>query len=205
MKKIITDKENALKAFENLDTDFPIILKTLRGSKGVGVLFIESEIGLDSIVQLINKQDEDSDLLVQEYIKTDYDVRVLVLGGKVLATMKRPVIKGDFRSNVSQGSKPEELKLTELEIEECIKASKAVNGLWTAVDFIPSKNRTKEPPFMIEVNSSPGTEGMEEATGRNISKEILEYFSDKKNWVQEPSKCGYKEVMTIKPFGDIVA
>ena len=171
----------------------------------MGVLFIESEIGLDSIVQLINKQDEDSDLLVQEYIKTDYDVRVLVLGGKVLATMKRPVIKGDFRSNVSQGSKPEELKLTELEIEECIKASKAVNGLWNAVDFIPSKNRTKEPPFMIEVNSSPGTEGMEEATGRNISKEILEHFSDKKNWVQEPSKCGYKEVMTIKPFGDIVA
>ena len=128
-------------------------MKTLRGSKGVGVLFIESKIGLDSIVQLINKQDEDADLLVQEYIKTDYDVRVLVLGGKVLATMKRPVIKGDFRSNVSQGSKPEELKLTELEIEECIKAAKAVNGIWTAVDFIPSKDRKKEPPFMIEVTS----------------------------------------------------
>lgn len=202
---LITDKENALKAFENLDTDFPIILKTLRGSKGVGVLFIESKIGLDSIVQLINKQDEDADLLVQEYIKTDYDVRVLVLGGKVLATMKRPVIKGDFRSNVSQGSKPEELKLTELEIEECIKAAKAVNGVWTAVDFIPSKDRKKEPPFMIEVNSSPGTEGMEEATGRNISKEILEYFTNRRNWVQAPSQCGYKEVMTIKPFGDIVA
>ena len=119
--------------------------------------------------------------------------------------MKRPVIKGDFRSNVSQGSKPEELKLTELEIEECIKAAKAVNGVWTAVDFIPAKDRKKEPPFMIEVNSSPGTEGMEEATGRNISKEILEYFTNRKNWVQAPSQCGYKEVMTIKPFGDIVA
>ena len=119
--------------------------------------------------------------------------------------MKRPVIKGDFRSNVSQGSKPEELKLTELEIEECIKAAKAVNGVWTAVDFIPAKDRKKEPPFMIEVNSSPGTEGMEEATGRNISKEILEYFTNRRNWVQAPSQCGYKEVMTIKPFGDIVA
>ena len=202
---LITDKENALKSFENLGTDFPVIMKTLRGSKGVGVLFIESEIGLDSIVQLINKQDEDADLLVQEYIKTDYDVRVLVLGGKVLATMKRPVIKGDFRSNVSQGSKPEELKLTELEIEECIKAAKAVNGVWTAVDFIPSKDRKKEPPFMIEVNSSPGTEGMEEATGRNISKEILEHFSDRKNWVHAPSQCGHREVVTIKPYGDMVA
>ena len=202
---LINDPENSEQAFENLNTQYPIILKTLRGSKGVGVLFVESSKALDSIVQLIHKQDEDADLLLQEYIKTDYDARVLVLGGKVLSTMKRPVIEGDFRSNVSQGSKPEKLELTELEIEESLKAAKAVNGLWTAVDFIPSKNRTKEPPFIIEVNSSPGTEGMEEATGRNISKEILEFFADKKNWVKVPSECGYKEIVTIKPFGEIIA
>ena len=202
---LINDPENSEQAFENLNTQYPIILKTLRGSKGVGVLFIESSKALDSIVQLIHKQDEDADLLLQEYIKTDYDARVLVLGGKVLSTMKRPVIEGDFRSNVSQGSKPQKLELTELEIEESLKAAKAVNGLWTAVDFIPSKNRTKEPPFIIEVNSSPGTEGMEEATGRNISKEILEFFANKKNWVKVPSECGYKEIVTIKPFGEIIA
>ncbi len=202
---LINDPENSEQAFENLNTQYPVILKTLRGSKGVGVLFVESAKSLDSIVQLIHKQDEDADLLLQEYIKTDYDARVLVLGGKVLSTMKRPVIEGDFRSNVSQGSKPEKLELTELEIEESLKAAKAVNGLWTAVDFIPSKNRTKEPPFIIEVNSSPGTEGMEEATGRNISKEILEFFSDKKNWVKVPGMCGYKEIVTIKPFGEIIA
>ena len=202
---IVSDKDNIKEDFEKLDTDYPIILKTLRGSKGVGVLFIDSEKGLDSIVQLIYKQDEDSDLQLQEYIKTDYDVRVLVLGGKILATMKRPVVEGDFRSNVSQGSKPEELELTELEIEHSLKAAKAVNGLWTAVDFIPSKNRQKEPPFMIEVNSSPGTEGMEEATGKNISKQILEFFENKDNWRKSPMECGYKEVLNIKPFGDIVA
>ena len=202
---LINDPENSEQAFENLNTQYPIILKTLRGSKGVGVLFVESSKALDSIVQLIHKQDEDADLLLQEYIKTDYDARVLVLGGKVLSTMKRPVIEGDFRSNVSQGSKPQKLELTELEIEESLKAAKAVNGLWTAVDFIPSKNRTKEPPFIIEVNSSPGTEGMEEATGRNISKEILEFFANKKNWVKVPSECGYKEIVTIKPFGEIIA
>ena len=202
---LINDPENSEQAFENLNSQYPIILKTLRGSKGVGVLFVESSKSLDSIVQLIHKQDEDADLLLQEYIKTDYDARVLVLGGKVLSTMKRPVIEGDFRSNVSQGSKPEKLELTELEIEESLKAAKAVNGLWTAVDFIPSKNRTKEPPFIIEVNSSPGTEGMEKATGRNISKEILEFFADKKNWVKVPSECGYKEIVTIKPFGEIIA
>jgi hypothetical protein len=119
--------------------------------------------------------------------------------------MKRPVVEGDFRSNVSQGSKPEKLKLTELEIEESLKAAKAVNGLWTAVDFIPSKNREKEPPFVIEVNSSPGTEGVEESSGQNISKEIIEFFADKKNWVKVPSECGYKEIVTIKPFGEIIA
>ena len=202
---LVSDPEKSALAFDKLDTDFPIIMKTLRGSKGVGVLFVESEKSLDSIVQLINKQDEDTDLLLQEYIKNDYDVRVLVLGGKVLATMKRPVIEGDFRSNVSLGSKPEKIKLTELEIEASLLAAKAVNGLWTAVDFIPSKNREKDAPFIIEVNSSPGTEGIEEASGQNISKEIITFFADKKNWVKVPSECGYKEVISIKPFGDLVA
>ena len=202
---LVNDPEKAVLAFDKLDSKFPVIMKTLRGSKGVGVLFVESEKSLDSIVQLIYKQDEDTDLLLQEYIPTDYDVRVLVLGGKVLATMKRPVIEGDFRSNVSLGSKPEKIKLTELEIEASLLAAKAVNGLWTAVDFIPSKNREKDAPFIIEVNSSPGTEGIEEASGQNISKEIITFFADKKNWVKVPSECGYKEVISIKPFGDLVA
>ena len=175
---LINDPDNLQKSVEELDTKFPIILKTLRGSKGVGVLFVESEKSLDSIVQLIHKQDDDADLLLQEYHKIDYDVRVLVLGGKILSVMKRPVLEGDFRSNVSQGSKPEKLDLTEIEIETSLLAAKAVNGLWTAVDFLPSKN---------------------------ISKEILEFFSDKKNWQTVPSECGYKEIVSIKPFGDIVA
>ena len=180
-------------------------MKTLRGSKGVGVLFIDSEKGLDSIVQLIHKQDEDADLLIQEYIKTDYDVRAHVLGGKVLAAMARPVIEGDFRSNVSQGSKPKNIKLTELEIEETLKAAKAVGGYWTAVDFIPSKNRDKEPPYFLEVNSSPGTEGIEDATGMNIARDVINHFADGENRYTVPTECGFKEILTIKPFGDLVS
>jgi ribosomal protein S6--L-glutamate ligase len=202
---LINDPEKSMDAFEQLEEKFPIILKTLRGSKGVGVLFIESEIGLDSIVQVLYKQDEDADLLVQQYIKTDYDIRVLVLGGKIQAAMRRDVIPGDFRSNVSQGGKVKSFELTENEIEESLKAAKAVGGTWTAVDFIPAKDRIKDYPYIIEVNSSPGTEGIEEASGQNISKEIIQYFEDKKNWVKVPSECGYKEVVTIKPFGQIVA
>jgi len=180
-------------------------MKTLRGSKGVGVLFLDSERGLDSIVQLIHKQDEDADLLVQEYIKTEYDVRVHILGGKFLAAMKRPVIEGDFRSNVSQGSKPQNIKLTELEIEECLKASKAVGGYWTAVDFIPSKNRESQPPFMLEVNSSPGTEGIEDATNMNIAKEVITHFAKEENRYTVPTECGFKEILTIKPFGELIS
>src|SRR5210317_402313 len=197
---LINDPEKSNEIVDNSDIKFPLILKTLRGSKGVGVLFVDCAKGLDSIIQLIHKQDEDADLLIQEYIKTDYDVRVLVLGGKVLATMKRPVIEGDFRSNVSQGSKPEKIQLTELEIEESLKAAKAVGGLWTAVDFIPSKNREKEPPFMLEVNSSPGTEGMEDATKMNIAKEVITYLAKKENRYTIPTECGFKEVLTVKPL-----
>ena len=203
--KLINDPEKANQQVEEADIKFPLIMKTLRGSKGVGVLFIDSEKGLDSIVQLIHKQDEDADLLVQEYIKTEYDVRAHVLGGKVLAAMKRPVIEGDFRSNVSQGSKPQKINLTELEIEETLKAAKAVGGYWTAVDFIPSKNRDKEPPYFLEVNSSPGTEGIEDATGMNIAKEVITHFADGENRYSVPTECGFKEILTIKPFGDLIS
>ena len=203
--KLINDPEKSNDIVNESGIKFPLIMKTLRGSKGVGVLFIDSPKGLDSIVQLIHKQDEDADLLVQEYIKTEYDVRVHILGGKFLAAMKRPVIEGDFRSNVSQGSKPQNIKLTELEIEECLKASKAVGGYWTAVDFIPSKNRDKEPPFMLEVNSSPGTEGIEDATNMNIAKEVIKHFAKEENRYTVPTECGFKEILTIKPFGELIS
>ena len=205
MTKLINDPENSNKIVEESGIKFPLIMKTLRGSKGVGVLFVDSPKGLDSIVQLIHKQDEDADLLIQEYIKTDYDVRVHILGGKFLAAMKRPVIEGDFRSNVSQGSEPEKIKLTELEIEECLKASKAVGGHWTAVDFIPSKNRDTKPPYFLEVNSSPGTEGIEDATKMNIAKEVITHFANGENRYTVPTECGYKEILTIKPFGELVS
>ena len=203
--KLINDPEKSNDIVKESDIKFPLIMKTLRGSKGVGVLFVDSERGLDSIVQLIHKQDEDADLLIQEYIKTDYDVRVHILGGKFLAAMKRPVIEGDFRSNVSQGSKPQKIELTELEIEECLKASKAVGGYWTAVDFIPSRDRVKEPPFMLEVNSSPGTEGIEDATGMNIAKDVIKHFAKEENRYSVPTECGFKEILTIKPFGELIS
>ena len=202
--ELIPDGKFWKTAVEKLDSKFPIIMKTLEGSKGVGVLFVESERQIESLVQLLSHQNENIDLLIQEYIKTDGDVRVIVLGGKIIASMKREVIKGDFRSNVSQGAKAEEYSLTELEIEQSLLAAKAIDGSWTAVDFIPSKKPETIPPYILEVNHSPGTTGIEKATSKNVVKEVIEYFSKSKHRYSIPSQCGYLEVVTVKPFGELI-
>lgn len=202
---LIPNEDNWKTAFESLETDYPIIMKTLEGSKGVGVLFVESERQMDGLIQLLYSQNEDIDLLIQEYIKTDGDIRVLVLGGKIIASMKRSVVEGDFRSNVSQGAAVTEYELSELEIEQCLLASKAMDGVFTAVDFIPSKNPKKDPPYILEVNHSAGTEGIEKATGRNIVKQVVDYFADEKVRYPVATQCGHREVITIKPFGEMIA
>ena len=202
---LIPNKDMIDFSLESLDTRFPIIMKTLRGSKGVGVLFIESKRALDAIVQLVYKTEEDSDLLIQEYIKTNFDVRVLILGGKIIATMQRDVVEGDFRSNYSQGGKVKSYKLTSMEEKECLLAAKAVDGIFTAVDFIPARNRERSPPYILEVNSSPGTDGIEEANNVNIAKEVLTHFLNPDVRYSVPSQCGYNEVVEIEPFGEMVA
>jgi len=193
------------KSFENLDTKFPIILKTLRGSKGVGVLFVETERSLNSLIQTLYKMDSQTDLLMQEYIKTDFDVRAIVLDGKVIAAMRRNVVEGDFRSNASQGAEVETIKLTKLEEDQCIHAAKSIGGIFTGVDFIPSKNRETQNPIFLEVNSSPGTENIEDATGINISKILLKHFMDKEKRYTVPTECGFLETVTIDPYGPIIA
>ena len=202
---LIPNKDMIDFSLESLDTKFPIIMKTLRGSKGVGVLFIESKRALDAIVQLIYKTEEDSDLLIQEYIKTNFDVRVIVLDGRIVATMQRDVVEGDFRSNYSQGGKVKSYKLTSMEEKECLLAAKAVDGIFTAVDFIPARNRERSPPYILEVNSSPGTDGIEEANNVNIAKEVLTHFLNPDVRYSVPSQCGYNEVVEIEPFGEMVA
>lgn len=191
------DIDNAL---EELDTKFPIILKTLRGAGGVGVLFVESKRALDSLVQLIYKQDPDTDILIQEYIKTDGDIRVLIVGSKIIGTMKREVVEGDFRSNYTQGAGVKKYDLSEEEIRQCLIAAKAVDGDFVAVDFISHKGK----PYFLEVNSSPGTEGVEEAnSGLNVAKEVLEHYKESKNRYTVPIRCGFHEMVDIKPFGEV--
>ena len=113
-----------------------------------------------------------------------------------MGAMKRPVAEGDFRSNVAQGSEPEVHELTELESKESLRAAKAVDGDIVGVDFIPSKNRDKDMPFFIEVNSTPGLVGIEatfadsqikkslkkEKGKFSITTEILRTYMNRDNW-----------------------
>ena len=179
---------------------YPLILKTLRGSKGVGVIFIESKMQLVSIIQLIWKQNPDSEVLLQSYIKSDFDVRVIMLNNKPVAAMKRSVVEGDFRSNYSQGADISEYELSEEEKLVCVKADKSVGGLWTAVDFIPYKDQI----FVLEVNSSPGTAGIEKATKRNLIKEVLDHFKDKTYRWRSPTICGVWETFEHNKLGKLV-
>ena len=201
---LIPNKDSAKIAYEKLNTTYPVILKTISGTKGVGVLFVESEKSLESMVQLLYKVDEEISLILQVYIKTDQDVRVMVLNNTIVGAMKRNIVKGDFRSNVHLGAKVEKYELTDREKEDCIRAAKAVNGTWVGVDFIAAKDRDKDGPYILEVNSSPGTNGFDEATGKDITKLVLENFKNKENWWKVSTLAGVWETFEHDKLGKIV-
>ena len=179
----ITHSEDSERAFKELKSDFPIILKLSQGTQtGVGVVKIDNMRTLNTTVQMMMMLDKKLPLLVQEFIELEYDIRAMVLHDKVIGVMKRNVIKGaDFRSNVSLGAEAEKIELTELEKDVAIKTSKAVGGILTGVDLIPSEDREKVPPYVLEVNANAGFTGLEEVNP-GTSKTIFEYFKNRDNW-----------------------
>ena len=184
-------------AHEALDNKFPMVLKTLSGSKGVGVLLIETERSLQSQVSLIYKIDPYTDILLQEYIESDYDVRCVIVNKEIVGAMKRNKITDDFRSNASQGATVELITLTELEKQECLKAAKGVNGQWCGVDFIPADNRDKDAPYILEVNHSAGSKAISEALEEDITKMVLNLYFDRSIWRKEPKQCGVLETFEV--------
>tara|TARA_B100000519_G_scaffold23046_1_gene16305 strand:+ start:1632 stop:3056 length:1425 start_codon:yes stop_codon:yes gene_type:complete len=191
------DPETVDMAAKRLDNEFPMVLKTLQGAKGVGVLLVETERSLQSTVSLVYKIDPTCDILLQEYIDMEYDVRVMINNRRVIGAMKRKKIIDDFRSNISQGADAEEIELTELEKETCLIAAKAVNGQWVGVDFIPSDDREGEAPFILEVNHSPGTQGISDALGEEVTETIIEDFFDRDIWKKKATECGVLETIEV--------
>ena len=180
----ITYSDDSERAVKEGGLKFPLILKSSSGSQtGVGVIIMESMKSLHPTVQMLSFLKPYVDLLVQEYIKIDYDIRVLVVNGEVLASMRRNVMDDDIRSNASLGAKTESIELTDMERETAIKVSQLVDGDLVGVDLLPAKDREKEQPYILEVNATPGLGGIEEVTkDKSVTQEILKIYMNRENW-----------------------
>lgn len=199
---LISDLASLENAFERVGGKFPCVLKTVVGSQGVGVFIADTWMGMKSTLQAIWKLDKTTEILMQEYIEADYDIRIHVLGGKVIAAMKRIKIKEDFRSNYSLGGNIKPIELTEEQEKIAILTAKAVDGVWVGVDMMQDREGNL---YVLEVNSSPGTEGIEIASKINVINRVINFASNKDNWVREPLESGYIERITIEDIGDVTA
>lgn len=151
----------------------PIIIKLARGTHGKGVVLAETRKAAKSVLQgFYLMDDEGTNILMQEYIEESggADIRAFVVGGHVVASMKRQSLDDDFRSNLHQGGKGTSVKLTDEERRTALKAAKAMGLTICGVDMMIS-NRG---PLVLEVNASPGF-GIEGVTGRNVAEKIIEY------------------------------
>lgn len=151
----------------------PIIIKLARGTHGNGVVLAETKKAAKSVLQAFYLHNEDgTNILLQEFIEESAgeDIRALVVGGRVVASMKRQSLDDDFRSNLHQGGEGVTIKLTDEEKKVAIKAAKAMGLPICGVDLM----RSSRGPLVLEVNSSPGF-GIEKVTGRNVAAKVIDY------------------------------
>ena len=168
----------------------PIIIKLARGTHGRGVVLAETRKAAKSVIQSFYMMDEDgTNILLQEYIEESEgaDIRAFIVGGKVVASMKRQTINLDeeFRSNLHQGGEGTSIKLTDEERKAAFKAAKAMGLSICGVDLI----RSQRGPLVLEVNSSPGF-GIEQVTGRNVAEKIIEYVEQNAKRRQKKDRVG---------------
>lgn len=162
----------------------PLIIKLIEGTQGLGVVLAETKTAARSVLEAFYGLD--AEILVQEFIKEakGSDLRAFVVGGKVVAAMRRKSTGGDFRSNLHRGGVGEGIKLSKKEKETAIKAAKALGLHIAGVDMLPSDRG----PLVIEVNSSPGLEGIEKATGVDIASKIIRYIEENIHNTSDPKK-----------------
>lgn len=152
----------------------PVIIKLARGTHGNGVVLAETKKAAKSTLQAFYLSNDDgTNILLQEYIEESAgeDIRAIVVGGRVVASMKRQSLDDDFRSNLHQGGEGTPIKLTDAERKTAIKAAKAMGLNICGVDMM----RSKKGPLVLEVNSSPGF-SLEKYTNRNVAGAIIEYI-----------------------------
>ncbi|WP_432412080.1 ATP-grasp domain-containing protein [Rasiella sp. SM2506] len=162
------DAEVVLQKFK----DKPVIIKILEGTHGQGVILSESNQNALATVETL--QASNVNFILQEYIAESKgaDIRAIVVDGVVIAAMRRQCKAGDFRSNLHRGGTSEVLQLSYEEEKVALKAAKILNLSVCGVDILQSARG----PLVLEVNSTPGLEGIETTTGKNISKSIIGYL-----------------------------
>lgn len=150
----------------------PLVIKLLEGTQGIGVVLTETYQAAKSVIEAFRGLD--ANILVQEFIPEagGADLRCFVVGDKVIASMKRQGAEGEFRSNLHRGGKAEKIKLTPKERSTAVRSAKAMGLRVAGVDLL----RSNHGPVVMEVNSSPGLEGIEAATGVDVSGKIIEFL-----------------------------
>jgi len=153
----------------------PLILKVLEGTQGIGVMLAENDTTATSIIETLN--DVPTSFITQEYIEESKgcDIRILIVNNEVVGAMKRQGKEGEFRSNLHRGGSSEIITLTPEEKNTAIKAVNALDLNIAGVDMLQSKRG----PLVLEVNSSPGLEGIETTTRKDIAKEIIKYIEQR--------------------------
>lgn len=149
----------------------PVIIKIQEGTQGLGVILAESKKSAKSIIDTFYKMD--ASILLQQYIEeaNGEDIRIIVVGSKVVASMKRTSELDEFRSNVHRGGQTEAVKITPNERSIALNATKYLGLGVAGVDLMRSKNG----PVLLEVNASPGLKGVEAATDVNVAKHIIQF------------------------------
>jgi ribosomal protein S6--L-glutamate ligase len=152
----------------------PVVVKLLEGTQGLGVVLAETRKAAESVIGAFRQLD--ANILVQEFVKEagGADIRAFIVGGKVVAAMKRQGAPGEFRSNLHRGGTSEMIKLTAHERATAVRAARAMGLNVAGVDMLQSS----EGPMVLEVNSSPGLEGIEDASGIDIADVIIEFIED---------------------------
>ena len=152
----------------------PVVIKLLEGTQGVGVVLAETKKAAKSVLQAF--EGLKADVIVQEFIKEakGADLRVIVVGGRVVAAMRRVGAPGEFRANVHQGGTAEKVTLTQRERRLAVKAARSLGLEVAGVDML----RSERGPLVIEVNASPGLEGIESASSVDVAGSIIQYVEE---------------------------
>lgn len=150
----------------------PLVIKLLEGTQGIGVVLAETKKAAESVIEAF--MGLKANIMVQEYIKEagGADIRCLVVGEKVVAAMKRQAQPGEFRSNLHRGGSASLIKITPTERATAIKAAKVMGLNVAGVDVL----RSERGPLVMEVNSSPGLEGIENASGKDVASMIIQFI-----------------------------